>query len=682
MNRKMYINAIGVILTSFALMGCPGPGPDTPPSNIVIDQKPRQLSIGTDQFSFGANTNLTKDVSVTSENTGWVFQNIPSTWLTVTPSSGSASATVKLTATENKSVDETRVHVMNFHSTDANYGYSRDISVSQAATTVYITPRETSYGCEAVANSKTIGIDSNVEWEAACTETWVTLTKGNGQLTIAAAENLGASRSATIMLRRVGTTATVSTVSVTQSEANVTGSTETLQFDINAGSKSVPITAGASWTAYASDPSWISVTPEAGNNGSATLTISVTANASSNTRSGFVYVKIGDNTKLSIPIQQDKINLSVEGTLPVLDGEGTGVYTISVYSTLSWVLTSKSEWLKVSPERGEAGTTVVSVSAEKNTSIHSRPGSITLSIPQTSVSVNIPVEQAGVNMGADALNFSWSASSQTLGLSAPNTWSAMVSEEWISLSQYAGTGSTDVTVSVTTNDSEDERNGTINIVTEGDTRNIKVHQEGQYLKIGETAGTVSAMGGTVSIAVSTTVGAQGSVEYSGNVKDWLQVNNEANNTYKLTVSANPSQYSRSAVFTIKPTMATTNQSSTAGVIYAITQKGRNLTTNVGRIEFFSKGGTSSVYTIQADGVYNIQKASGDSWYVLQHDASANTFYIVASENSKSDKREGMLTLSLRNMPDGENYIIDIPVIQYPSAYVVVDGFGDDKDWDN
>lgn len=678
MDYKKHINSLLCVVASFTLMGCPSDSV-TSPSEIIIDKKPHQLSIGATSISLGANSNLSKDISVTSDNTGWEFLNVPTTWLSVSPSNGKASTTVRLTATENTSVDETRTQVMQFRSTEPDYTYSRDISVSQATATVYINPKETSYGCEAAANSKTIGIDSNVEWEATCAEQWLTLTKGNSQLTIAATENLGASRSATILLKRSGTTTTVSTISVTQSEANVTGSTETLNFNVNGESRQVSITAGASWTAYTSDPSWISVTPESGKDGSATLTISVTANASSNTRSGFVYVKIGDNTKLSIPVQQDNMSISSEGTLPVLDGEGTRTYPINVVSTSPWIVTSKSDWLKVSPDKGEAGTTSVSVSADKNPSIHARNGSLEFGIPQTSIKAKVDVEQAGVGMGADALNFSWSGSSQTLGLSAPNTWNAMVSTDWISLSQYSGTGSTDVTVSVTTNDSEDERNGMINIVTEGETKGIKVHQEGQYLKIGGTAGTVSAMGGSVMIAVNTTVGAQGSLAYSGNMKDWIQVSNNTSNNYTLIVSANPSQYSRNAVFTIKPTMATTNQSSSAGVKYTINQKGRILSTNVSKIEFFSKGGSSSVYTIQADGTYSIQKGSMDSWYVLLPDETANTFYIVASENDTNSKREGLLTLSLRNMPDGENYSIEIPIIQFPSN-PLIEGFGEDQNW--
>ena len=439
------------VLWLFAGMMLSACSTEKPPESIHIDTKPHQLSIGgATSINFGANTDLSKSVSVTSENVGWEFSNIPTSWLAVEPLSGSTSTTVRLTATGNSSVDETRTQVMNFHSTDASYNFSRDISVSQAAATVYINPKETSYGCEAVANNKTIDIESNVEWDATCAETWVTLTKGNGQLTIAATENLGASRKGTISLKRVGTTTTVSTIGVTQSEANVTGSTDALSFNAGGGSKQVSITAGASWTAYSSDPSWISVTPTAGNNGNATLTISVMVNASSTTRSGFVYVKIGDNTKLSIPVQQDKLSISVEGSLPVLDGEGTRTYQLSVKSTSPWAVTAKSDWLSISPDRGEAGTITITISADSNPSIHARQGSITLGIPQTSVTVNISVEQAGISMGADVLNFGWNGSSRPMTVSAPKTWSAMVSEEWISMSEYSGSGSADVMVSVAT----------------------------------------------------------------------------------------------------------------------------------------------------------------------------------------------------------------------------------------
>lgn len=653
--------------------------PEKGQDNIRIDTKPHQLNIDKTSISLGASSNLTADAKVTAENTGWEFSNIPSSWLEVKPSSGKTTTTVNITAQANTSVDETRIHVMQFHSTETDYNYSRDISVSQAAATVSITPNETSFGCEAAANSKTIGIDANVEWDAECAESWLTLTKSKAQLTIKVMENVGTSRTATILLKRAGTTATVSTITVTQSEANVTGSTETLNFDVNGESKDVPITAGASWTAYTSDESWLSVTPVEGKAGAATLTISTTANASSTTRSGFVYVKIGDNTKLSIPIQQEKMSISIEGTPQTLDGEGTKICQLSIVSTSQWTVLSKPEWLTITPDNGEAGTTNITLLAGKNPSNHYRQGNIVLGIPNTNITISIIVEQAGISAEGDLI-FAWNENKQTLRVSSTSTWSAMTSAEWITLSQYTGTGTTDIIVYAATNDGEEERNGTITFISDGGTKDIAVHQDGQYLKIDEMVGTVSAMGGTISIAVNTTVGAHGTIEYSGADKEWIQVSNEGN-VYKLSVSANPSQYSRNAVFTIKPVQETTNQSATTGVKYAVTQSGRKLSVNVNKIEQFGKGGSSSVYTVQADGDYTIQKNDADTWYVLQHDATTHTFSIVASENTTKDKREGIITISLKNMPDGETYAIDIHVIQYPSGFSVeVEGFGGDKDW--
>ena len=392
-------------------------------------------------------------------------------------------------------------------------------------------------------------------------------------------------------------------------------------------------------------------------------------------------MKIGDNTKLSIPVQQEALSITIEGSSSVLDGFGNATQQLSVVSNASWTLISKPEWLDVTPNIGNAGTTSITLAAEKNPSNHFRQGDLVLGIPNTAVATSVLVEQSGIGTGDGDLVFAWNESKQTLSISSTESWSAMVSEGWIRLSQYSGAEPTDITVTVTTNDSEDERNGKITFISNGATKEVSIHQGGQYLKIGETAGIVPALGGIVSIAVNTTVGAFGTIEYSEIVKDWIQISNEANNTYKLFVATNPSQYSRSAVFTIKPTQETTNQSATAGVKYYLTQKGRIITTNVKRIELFCQGGTSNTYTIQADGEYSIKKDSADTWYVIKHNTLTNDFSIVVSENTANQKREGKITLWLNNLPDGEKYEVEIPVLQFSRGLNIgFSGFGDDENW--
>ena len=45
------------------------------------------------------------------------------------------------------------------------------------------------------------------------------------------------------------------------------------------------------------------------------------------------------------------------------------------------------------------------------------------------------------------------------------------------------------------------------------------------------------------------------------------------------------------------------------------------------------------------------KNVADTWYVLNHNATTHTFSIIASENNTKDKREGVVTIALQNLPD-------------------------------
>ena len=208
-------------------------------------------------------------------------------------------------------------------------------------------------------------------------------------------------------------------------------------------------------------------------------------------------------------------------------------------------------------------------------------------------------------------------------------------------------------------------------------------QQGQYLKINSTAGEVAAMGGSVELSITTTVGAKDSIEYEGAANGWLAVSDDSNGKYTLTAVYNPSMNPRVAQFVIKPTMDATNSTCTQGVRFTVTQKGRNLMASTDKIEMFKSGGTSATYTITADGKYSISKPDADNWYVLQHDEKAQSFTLYLSENRTDDTRESQLTISLLELPEGEVKQVIIPVTQYTGGVnigVDVDGWDYDQDW--
>ena len=66
MNRLIK-SLILLSIASTLLIAC---SPEKTPESVYIDTKPHQLSIGVTSVYFGANTNLSSDVSVTADNAG------------------------------------------------------------------------------------------------------------------------------------------------------------------------------------------------------------------------------------------------------------------------------------------------------------------------------------------------------------------------------------------------------------------------------------------------------------------------------------------------------------------------------------------------------------------------------------------------------------------------------------
>ena len=679
MNKYRYIL---YIICALCTLSCVD---DKMPNGGTFLDRPYHLSIGKHALSFGASQNLSENIVINSNDVSWEITGAPD-WLTLSATDGSGNAVVTVTASENKSIDNPRAARLNITSTSPKYQYNKSIAVSQAAMAVGITVDKTSLSLAPQAVTESVAVNSNVEWEATCSSSWITLSKtGDTALQISASENrTGTARTETVNLCRKGFTATLATISVTQSEGGVTGSTEELAFGIDGGTKSVEIDADVAWNA-SSSASWLAVTPEEGAAGKAQLKITALANSSANSRNGFVYVKIGDVKKLSIPVSQEGISLEVNGTLQNFAASGSDSQKLSVTANKEWKVLSSPEWVTVTPGEGSKGTTEVAVKAAENRSLNPRSATFRIGFEGLNVYKDITVAQEGLDseFGGSTLEFPWEASQKDIEIVLPDSWSAMVSSDWISLSQYSGNGGEKVDVMVQTNDNEDARTGTVTFVTEGRTFTFSVVQQGQYLKINSTAGEVAAMGGSVELSITTTVGAKDSIEYEGVASGWLAVSDDSNGKYTLTAVYNPSMNPRVAQFVIKPTMDATNSTCTQGVRFTVTQKGRNLMASTDKVEMFKSGGTSATYTITADGKYSISKPDADNWYVLQHDEKAQSFTLYLSENRTDDTRESQLTISLLELLEGEVKQVIIPVTQYTGGVnigVDIDGWEDDREW--
>lgn len=646
---------------------------DRLPVGVQVASKPCMLDISSNTLSYNYNDTVARTLKVSSENVAWEIKDVPS-WLTVTPTSGNSNANVKVKPSANNVVEESRVAVLKFVSTSPEYQYSRTITVSQNAPWGYIELGESSWSCSASSATKVIAVDSNIEWEVSCSDSWVSaVKKDETSVAITVTENLGETRTAYVSLLRKSNSEPYASIYIKQAEAGISIGTDQLDFTVDGGTLYVDINAETSWSAYTSETSWLQVTPETCSAGEHKLEVQALPSNSTKERLGYVYVKIGDIEKFALAVVQEGVSLqvaSLNNQSNVFDWKGEKKLSYKVISNTSWELQAKPDWITVTPESGNSGTAIVTVSADESNSLNSRSGKVRIGVGNLDVYKEFVVEQNGIDLSADgALSFGWEAAEKEYKVVLPNSWNSMKNSDWITLSQTSGNGGETIVVSVLANDNEEARNGIVYFMSEGHTFEVLVVQDGQYIRISSASGEIAAMGGSVSLELSTTVGARDSVDYKSDVTGWLNVDKDENNIYTLSAGYNPSMNDRLADFIIMPTASTTNSSCTSGVKFNVVQKGRNILVSTDKIEVYNNGGYSETYSITADGGYTIEKAEGDDWYLLQHNDTARTFSIVVTPNVSEETKRSKITISLTDLPEGETKTVEIEVIQYSKRLI-------------
>lgn len=641
--------------------------------NVNISKDPHQISVSTSELQFGANTDLMKSFIISATNTSW---NIASTadWLTTDVTSGRESANVKVTAAENTSGSEARMAFLRIASTEKDYKYNWEITAMQSVAQKYITPSITSFSCNASSETRTVDVSANVDWKVYGEESWLKAEKvDDSKLKISLQENLSnSSRTATISFYSpvYYSAGVFSTLTITQAEAGVTGEKNQINFSVNGETKTMDFSSEVSWTCHASDASWLSVNPEKGNASDSKVQITALANESAKSRSGYVYIRIGNTDKLAIPVYQDGILLSSDvEKLDFASGADTKQLTLS--SNIGWKVQSVSaSWISVDPMEGEASdAATVNVKVQDNPNVEQRTGTIVLGKEGFSGNLTIKVTQAGKSFGElpEALQFENAASSQSVNIVTDGAWDAMTDDSWIHLSPTSGEGPGTLNISVDANPDNETRSGQVVVTVGLTTKIISVVQVGRYINISCDDVLTKSTPSTVRISI------ESNQEWTvSSDVDWMKssVSHETGNAeVKVEVADNPSVNSRSG----KITIATEKESK----VLSFTQPGRKLTVDHTSLEFSAKGGTSDAIVVTTDGKYSV--AASDSWITVEE--TSNTFVIKVEKLEGEESRTGSVVVSLTDLANGEKLERTIQVKQLPNqVYISKDVFDEDEDW--
>jgi len=629
----------------------------------IASLKASYLNIHPSQYNFASSLD-TQGGEVTSLNAQWSIQST-SSWLSYSQMAGVSNATIQLSVLENQSADTIRTTIDFLCSADPNWNFKVPINVSQNMASPQITSNHTSLEFDGKSSTQIIEITSNFNWSAISQADWISLKKNDSKLHITVKENnTGNKRSSYVDISGKSHL----TIRINQLDANVVVSEKSLLFGNTAGTIKLAVEADAQWTASTSDY-WIQISPSSGTSGKSSLEVSVSPNESENERNGWLYINVGSQTIVTIPVKQKGLYIEPEVSSVEFVSSG-GTQNLKLKSNVSWIVSSQPEWLTVSPLSGK-GDTELSLRASDNNSITSRHGRIMLSCPGVNLDRYINVLQSGkqISISTNSLDFSDRAGTQSIDITSDGTWEASTNTEWITLSPAKKRGSGKLTVEVSENNADSDRNGSFTISLIDKAYNVNVRQQGKYFVVADDDMNFTSAGGTLQLNISTND--DWSAKLLGNAK-WLtlsQYQGMGKVTLNITATDNPSVNERQDFLVVE----TKNGQNVKVKLY---QAARYLKASTKSVMFFSRGGTSELITIDTDGKYEI--SSDVSWFNISK--NGDSFTVTTPPNTTERIREGKITIRLTDLQEGEMYLV-IPVIQIaPGAKFDKQGYSEEVDW--
>lgn len=635
-------------------------------------------------FSFQDAKGGTMQFSIQSQETSWKIENVPD-WLTVSPTSGSATTTVTVTVQENVRANP-RSCLMTLSSTSEDWSYSKAISVSQPGATPYAELDQTEFVFDGKAHTVSVAARSNFDWQLSGTNVgWISTVydEAKGVVNISVpANDTQAERSAQVNV--VFSDQVYATFYVVQAAAEVSVTSEPLNYTINGGSYTIEVSSEAPWKTNTS-LSWLNITPTSGDAGTTTVTVSTSPNPYNESRSGFLYFLFSSSAKqiAAIEAHQDGVLLDIDDkdlyNLPAV----AGTFSYALTSNVDWEITQVPDFLTVSPTSG-SGSTTVKITVADNPTFDAKTG--TMRVKRTSSEYykeyNVRQRSRVPEFSPESVWLSCNDLAQTLKLEVDTfgPWYIDYAYDFFDMTPKSAEGKQTVNVMVEANSSYNARQATANFRPKGvvgydettDSQwTITVYQEGyrEKFRVVPKDVTLPVQAGTMDIDITTTD------TWSAQLLDapsWIRIadgSGDGAGTGKLSV-----RFDENASLTARSAKVRISYQSVSSVEFTLVQPGRSLRPNAEVLYFFAKGGTSTV-SVDADALFSVELGSGD-WITVQ-DTGNNTFSVTAEPMTGTEERTGSVKLIMKGLTSG-SYTLTIPVVQMSAEGFTRGGYSEDR----
>ncbi len=556
-------------------------------------------SLSSSAASFGADGG-SSSVSVSlPDGCEWSASSSES-WITIgSGASGSGDGVLSFSASPNSTIQSRS-------GTITVEGHVLTITQGGIDCTYSLSPTSASLGSEGGASSVGVTSPDGCEWSASSSENWITIGagasgSGDGSVSVSVAANPTIqSRSGSIMVGGQAFAITQDGVTCSFSLSSSSAS-----FDADSGTSSVSISSpdGCEWSASPSD-SWIAINAGANGSGDSSVSFTVTANSTIESRSGTITVE-GE----VLTITQGGIDCTYSlspGTVSLGSEGGSSSFGVSSPEGCEWSASSSESWITISSGGSGSGSGSVSFTVDGNATIQSRSGSIVaggqvFTVTQDGISCTYTLSSSNLSLGSEG-------GLSSIGVSSPDDceWSASSSDSWIIMgagSSGSGSGTGTASFNVAVNDTIQSRSGTV--VVEGQV--LTLTQEGIDCTYSLTpiSASFDPEGGSSAAIVTSPEGCEWSASASAS---WIGIgggSGSGTGSISFSAASNESTQSRTAAITVAEQELT------------ITQGGIDCSYSLspGSASFGSDGGNASVNVTSPEGCEWSASAS-ESWIII------------------------------------------------------------------
>jgi len=408
-----------------------------------------------------------------------------------------------------------------------------------------------------------------------------------------------------------------------------------MSFSSSKGTQSLGVTSvGVAWT-LSNNTSWVSLDK---NNGSSSETVNVSVEEndlySASGRAATLQLSgTGANTR-NITVNQESPSLALTvspASVELKAAEGSSA-TISVVCNNKWsVSVADNSWLTATKSDGG-----VTVTVKENTTGSARSTTISISSASKIENVRITQKAANTTVSSETLTFGHAASKKTLSIKSDASWTVKNNYSWIDVTPKDGSaGTTDISVAVTKNTSNEERIGSFSIGT----KEVKVTQEGVNLSVIPSTLSFAEAGEKLPLTIKSNT--TWKVSSKNSDISFSKTNGEGDATIKVTMPRNTGTVKQFLV-----TVEATDGSNRKEMI-TISQDGSGMT-DITSLSTFAKEGGKIDYSVPALSNWTAEVPSEYSSWIHITPTSGNkdaTITITVDKTTDINDRSGYFILT-------------------------------------